>query len=253
MKRLLHLVPLLVWVLAPIFPAPVSAQTAPAEKPPLKLRFYYAGFVFPAEETNPQAKFLLLNGKDTVSLRLNPDALSSEIDYVGQQPISLFRQRMTANGPTKEELGALSVPPGWKGVLFLVTRDPSNPRLPFRFFPIEYWAPSIPAGHARVMNLCPYPLAARVGSSQAMVASSTTSDLAFPAGGEVALGMAAQAGGKWVSLLSTSIVRPENGRMLFVVFPNPAGAPRIVTVRDIPDAPQTQANLMPSSSVASAR
>lgn len=203
------------------------------------LRFYYAGAAFANEDdVNPRAVFLLRNGKETVPVQLTANAFSRPLDYTGPLPIELFREQRTETGVKREPLGELKCPDAWKGVLFIVTRNPSNPLLPFRFYPIEDWAPSLPDDHVRIMNLCPYPLAAKTGATPVSVAAQSTVDVALSAGSpDIPLGLAVQRAGRWERILSTSILRPDQNKLQLLVFPNVDGAIRVVVITELPAPP----------------
>jgi hypothetical protein len=218
---------------------PASAQTPPAKDPGRSLRFYYAGASFAHEDdVNPRAVFLLRNGKENVPVQLVANAFSRPLDYTGPLPIELFREQRTEAGVKREPLGELTCPDSWKGVLFIVTRNPSNAVLPFRFYPIEDWAPSLPDDHVRIMNLCPFPLAAKTGGTPVAVAAQSTVDVGLSAGGtDIPLGLALQRAGRWERILSTSILRPEQNKLQLLVFPNVDGAIRVVVIKDLPAPP----------------
>lgn len=217
---------------------PVVTRAEPPKEPPRSLRFYYAGFSTSGDEPDPHARFLLKNGKETVALELHANAFSDLIDYAGAPPIRLFRERRTEAGVEREDLGQLSFPPEWRGVLFIVTRDPTNAALPFHFYPIEYWAPSVPVEHLRILNLCPYPLAAKIGANQAAVAARATADVALPAGRpDIPMRLAVHRQDRWERILSTGIVRPEQNKLLLLVFPQPSGAARVHILSDLPQPP----------------
>lgn len=215
----------------------ISCAQSPKE-PPRSLRFYYAGFSTSGDEADPHAAFLLKNGKETVALELHANAFSELINYAGTPPVRLFREHRTETGVEREDLGELSFPPTWKGVLFIVTHNPGNTQLPFRFYPIEYWAPAVPDEHLRILNLCPYPLAAKIGANQAAVGARSTQDVALPAGRpDISLRLVAQRENQWERILSTGIVRPEQNKFLLLVFPQPNGATRVHILTDLPQPP----------------
>ncbi|CAM3048421.1 hypothetical protein [Rariglobus hedericola] len=217
---------------------PASAQTPSPKNPVRSLRFYYAGASFSNEDdVNPRAVFLLKNGKENVSVQLTANAFSRPLDYTGPLPIELFREQRTEAGVKREPLGELKCPDSWKGVLFIVTRNPANAVLPFRFYPIEDWAPSLPDEHVRIMNLCPYPLAAKTGTSPVAIAAQSTVDVTLSVGSDIALGLAVQRGGRWERILSTSILRPDQNKLQLLVFPNSDGAIRVVVIKDLPEPP----------------
>lgn len=217
---------------------PAAAWAQPPQEPPRTLRFYYAGFSASGDEVDPHARFLLKNGKETVAFELHANAFSDRIDYTGEPPVRLFRERRTEAGVEREDLGQLSFPPEWKGVLFIVTRDQANALLPFRFYPIEYWAPSVPDEHLRILNLCPYPLAAKIGANQAAVGARSTADVTLPAGRpDIPLRLAVHRQDQWERILSTGIVRPEQNKLLLLVFPQPNGAARVQILTDLPKPP----------------
>lgn len=215
------------------------AQAQTPKDPGRSLRFYYAGAAFSNEDdVNPRAVFLLRNGKENVEVQLVANAFSRPLDYAGPLPIELFREQRTETGVKREPLGELKCPDAWKGVLFIVTRNPSNPLLPFRFYPIEDWAPSLPDDHVRIMNLCPYPLAAKTGGAPVSVAAQSTVDVGLGAGSpDIPLGLAVQRAGRWERILSTSILRPDQNKLQLLVFPNADGAIRVVVVKDLPQPP----------------
>ena len=231
--------------------APAAAQPAgePAER---SLRFYYVGFTFPGErQENPRARFALRNGRETVQLALNPNAFSPSLDYVGPIPAPLLPESAaddaaqpapgaSADAPV-EPLAELSCPADWKGILVFVVRNPRNAGFPFSLFPVECWGPDVPAGSVRVLNLLPGPLAARIGSSQSLVAPRGVADLAMPADRpDVPMKLAVEKTDRWDRILSTAVMRPEQDKLMLVVFPNLDGTPRVVVVRDLPAPPDEQ-------------
>lgn len=237
---------LLPWLLFAIVSAGARAQAqppaSPAEEPPRTLRFYYAGFSVSGDDADPEAKFLMKSGRQTVALELHANAFSEPIDYTGSPLIRLFRERRTETGMEREDLAQLQFPAEWKGALFIVTRDPANALLPFRFYPIEYWGPSVPDEHVRILNLCPYPLAAKVGAIQAAVNAGATSDVALPTGRpDIPLRLAARRQEQWERILSTGVLRPEQNKLLLLTFPQPNGAARVLVLRDLPAPPPTAA------------
>lgn len=234
------------------FAASAFAQQ-PGEPVARSLRFYYAGFTFPDERTeNPQARFALRNGRETVAVALNPNAFSSPLDYVGPIPAPLLPEQAAeadtakpvagaSAGAPVEPLGELRCPADWQGILVLVVRNPRNAAFPFAFYPVECWGPQVPAGSVRVLNLLPTPLAARIGGSQSMIASRGVTDLAMPADRpDVPMKLAVEHTGRWDRILSTAVMRPEQDKMMLVVFPNLDGTPRAVIVRDLPAPPADQ-------------
>jgi hypothetical protein len=218
---------------------PASAQTQPSKDPGRSLRFYYAGAAFANEDdVNPRAVFLLRNGKQNVAVQLTANAFSRPIDYSGPLPIELFREQRSEAGVKREPLGELKCPDSWKGVIFIVTRNPANALLPFRFYPIEDWAPSLPDEHIRIMNLCPYPLAAKAGVNPVAVAAQSTVDVGLPAESpDISLGLAVQRADRWERILSTSILRPDQNKLQLLVFPNSDGMIRVVIIKDLPEPP----------------
>jgi len=218
---------------------PASAQTPSSQNPGRSLRFYYAGASFSNEDdVNPRAVFLLRNGKENVSVQLVANAFSRPLDYGGPLPIELFREQRTETGVKRETLGALECPEGWRGVVFIVTRNPANALLPFRFYPVEDWAPSLPDAHVRIINLCPYPLAAKMGGAPAAVGAQATVDLDLPSGSpDIPLRLVVQRAGRWERILSTSIMRPDQNKLQLLVFPNADGAIRVVVIKDLPEPP----------------
>lgn len=227
--------------------ATALAQSQPARDPARSLRFYYVGFSHTGPgEGDPDAVFLLRDGKRNVPIQLSANAFSSTIDYTGPVPVSLFREKRTETGSVREDLGQLAFPAGWQGALFLVTQDPSNRLLPFRFFPVEYWAPSVPDGYMRIINLCPWPLAAKVGGGQSAIAIGETRDLALPAErSDVSLRFAVQRADRWERLLSTAIARPPQNKLILLVVPKPDGGARILVVKDLPEPPPEPAAAQP--------
>jgi hypothetical protein len=222
--------------------AAAFARAEEPKQPTRSLRFYYVSFAQAGDATDPQASFLIRNGKQTVSLALQPNAFSSILNYEGTPPVSLFREVRTDHGVQREDLGQLTFPAEWRGALFIVTRDTTNPTLPFRFYPIEYWAPSLPDEHLRLMNLCPYPLAAKVGGNQAAVAARAVADLGLPADRpDIPLGLAVQHAERWERILSTAIMRPEQNKLMMLVFPGPSGMTRSLVLTDLPEPPSETA------------
>ena len=208
------------------------------KEPTRSVCFYYAGFSGAGDEPDPQSKFLLLNGKERISFQLNANSFSKTFEYAGPLPVVLFRELRTEKGGKREDLGQLPFPGEWRGVLFIITRDLANPRFPFHFYPVEYWAPSMPEKSIRIQNLCPYALAAKVGPNQAAVGARSTADLAFPVDRpDILLRLAARRGDKWERILSTGIVRPAQDKLLLLVFPRPVGAPRVLVLQDMPAPP----------------
>lgn len=229
------LLPLLALVLV----SSVVRAQAPKE-PPRSLRFYYAGFAQAGEAADPQARFLLRNGRENAAFRLTANAFSTTFDYTGPMPAPLFRERRTETGVERENLGELRFPANWKGVLFIITRAPAGQGFPFRFYPVEYWGPSVPDGHARVINLCPHPLGAKIGSSQAGIAAGASGDIPFPADrDDVPLRLAVRRGERWDLILSTAVERPARPKLLLLVFPNQDGVPRVLVLNDLPAPPET--------------
>lgn len=245
----IHLSPLLALIIPFLT---VHAQAQVPKEPARSVRFYYAGAAFSNEDdVNPRAVFLLRNGKENVAVQLNANAFSRPFDYAGPLPIGLFREQRTEAGVKREPLGELKCPDAWKGVLFIVTRNPSNALLPFRFYPVEDWAPSLPDEHVRIMNLCPYPLAAKAGVNPVSVAAQSTVDLGLPAESpDIPLGLAVQRAGRWERILSTSIVRPDQNKLQLLVFPNSDGAIRVVVIKDLPGPPPGP---VPATAAVSAR
>jgi hypothetical protein len=224
-----------------IVPAVARAQspTSPLAELPKTIRFYYAGFSVSGDEVDPDAKFLLKSGRETVAVQLHANAFSEAIDYTGSPLIRLFRERRTETGMEREDLGQLQFPAEWKGALFIVTRDPANARLPFRFYPIEYWGPSVPDEHLRILNLCPYPLAAKVGANQMAVNAGASADVALPPDRpDIPLRLAARRQDQWERILSTGILRPEQNKLLVLTFPQPDGVARVLVLRDLPEPPE---------------
>ena len=232
--------------------APAAAQP-PGEPAARSLRFYYVGFTFPGErQENPRARFALRNGRDTVQLALNPNAFSPSLDYVGPIPAPLLPEEEAGAKPPStdapvEPLAELRCPADWKGILVLVVRNPRNAGFPFSLFPVECWGPDVPAGSVRVLNLLPAPLAARIGSSQSLVASRGVADLAMPADRpDVPMKLAVENADRWDRILSTAVMRPEQDKLMLVVFPNLDGTPRVVVVRDLPAPPDDPAAATPA-------
>lgn len=219
------------------------AQAQSPKDPSRSLRFYYAGASFANEDdVNPRAVFLLRNGKENVAVQLTANAFSRPLDYTGPLPVELFREQRTEAGVKREPLGELKCPDHWKGVLFIVTRNPANALLPFRFYPIEDWAPSLPDAHVRILNLCPYPLAAKTGTLPVAIAAQSTVDVGLPLGSDIPLGLAVQRAGRWERILSTSILRPDQNKLQLLVFPNADGAIRVVVIKDLPEPPPESAS-----------
>lgn len=217
----------------------ISAQSQAEKAPARSLRFYYISFSHTGSgEGDTDAVFLLRESGKNIPFQLTANAFSAPFDYTGPVPATLFREKRTETGVEREDLGTLAFPAEWKGALFLVTQDPSNPRLPFRFFPVEYWAPSVPDGHIRIINLCPWPLAAKVGDSQSALSARETRDLVFTADRpDVPLRLAVQRTDRWDRLLSTSVLRPAQNKLLLLVVPKPDGGARVLIVKDLPEPP----------------
>lgn len=220
------------------------AQPPPTKEPSRSLRFYYVSFANTGDADGElDAAFLLRNGRKTVPFQLSANAFSDTFDYTGPVPVALFREKRTETGVERENLGQLEFPAEWKGVLFLVSRAPSNPLLPFRFRPVEYWAPSVPDRQVRILNLCPYPLAAKVGGNQASVGANATLDLALPAEQpDVPLRLAVQRADHWERILSTAIARPAQNKLLLLVLPRPDGGARVIIAKDLPVPPPEPIN-----------
>lgn len=228
--------------LLPLCPT-VRAQVAPAEPSARAVRFYYAGYAQPGDlRESPQARFTLRNGRERVPFALNANSFSSTLDYTGTLPAPLLPEA-AATGPSgatpaPEPIGELRCPDSWKGVLFLVLRDPANAAFPFSFHPVECWGPSVPDGCVRILNLCPQTLAAKVGSGQSAVNARAALDFPMPANrDDVPLMLAVGNADQWERILSTSVSKPEQNKMLLVVFPNSDGHPRVVVVRQLPEPP----------------
>lgn len=224
-----------------LLPAAFALRAQPAPEPTRSLRFYYAGFAATGDEDQPAAKFLVREGALTTAFDLRANAFSDTLDYAGPVPVALFREKpaATGSGVEREDLGRLEFPAHWKGVLFIVTRNDADPRLPFRFYPVEYWAPSLPANGARILNLDPRPLAARVGASRRIIDARSSADLDLPAGAtDVTLRLAVQNAERWDTVLSTSILRPAQDKLLLLVFPRPDGRPRVLVLNTLPEPPE---------------
>jgi hypothetical protein len=226
-------------VLAAIALTTAFAQPQPAKDPARSLRFYYISFSNTGDaDGDLDAAFLLRNGRKNVPFQLSANAFSDTADYTGPVPVVLFREKRTETGVERENLGQLDFPAEWKGVLLLVSRDPANPLLPFHFHPVEYWAPSVPDQHVRILNLCPYPLAAKVGANQASVGAKANIDLALPEGQpDVPLRLAVQRADRWERILSTAIARPAQNKLLLLVLPRPDGGARVIIAKDLPVPP----------------
>ncbi|MET0261995.1 MAG: hypothetical protein ABW223_03805 [Rariglobus sp.] len=215
---------------------PAKAQTPADEKEtPKSIRFYYIGFAGTGEGQDPAVKFLLKNGKKTVPMQITPNSFTETFDYTGPVPITLFQEKRTEKSVEREDIGQLTFPAEWKGAIFIVTRNPANPRLPFHFFPIEYWGPSVPDQHVRILNLCPYLLAAKVGTGQIAINARTTADLALPAVADVPVRLAVQRDDQWERILSTAIERPAQNKLMLLVVPRPDGTARALVVADLPE------------------
>src|SRR5688572_1858000 len=94
-----------------IVPAVARAQPTPSSaEPPKTIRFYYAGFSVSGDEADPDARFLLKSGRETVAVQLHANAFSEAIDYTGSPLIRLFRERRTETGMEREDLGQLQFP-----------------------------------------------------------------------------------------------------------------------------------------------
>lgn len=234
-------------VLAAIALTTAFAQPQPAKDPARSLRFYYINFANTGDaDGDLDAAFLLRNGRKNLPFQLSANAFSDTFDYTGPVPVALFREKRTETGVERETLGQLDFPAEWKGVLLLVSRDPSNPLLPFRFFPVEYWAPSVPDQHVRILNLCPYPLAAKIGDNQAAVGAKETLDLALPTERpDVPLRLAVQRADRWERILSTAIARPAQNKLLLLVLPRPDGGARVIIAKDLPSPPPAPATATP--------
>ena len=216
-----------------------NAQTPDEKEAPKSIRFYYVGYASTGETLDPTVKFLLKNGKATMPVQITANTFTQTFDYTGPVPITLFQEKRTEKGVEREDVGQLTFPAEWKGAIFIVTRNPANPRLPFHFYPIEYWGPSVPDQHVRILNLCPYVLAAKVGSGQAAINARATADLAMPERPDVPVRLAVQRDDQWERILSTAIDRPAQNKLMLLVLPRPDGATRVLVVDHLPEPPSS--------------
>lgn len=227
-----------VFTLFLLLPAALGLHAQTPTEPARSLRFYYVGTDISGDQDQPAAQFQVRSGTQTIPLNLQPNAFSDTLDYTGPVPVAMFREKTTPLGTEREDLGRLEFPSAWKGVLFIVTRNDADPRLPFRFYPVEYWAPSLPENRARILNLNPRALAARIGSSRQIIEPRSSAELALPSGAnDIGLRLAVQNGELWDSVLSTSIAAPGQGKLLLLAFPRADGRSRVLVLNSLPQPP----------------
>lgn len=214
------------------------AQDAGEPQPPIPLRFFYATEKDPGSDGgDPRLDFILGDGRNARPFKLGPNSLSPRLLHQGPPPVALHREIATADGVEREMIGRLEFPPTWKGVLFLAFPTGEHAPLPFRFVPVEYWGPSVPENHARIVNLCPAPIAGRIAGRDVLVPAGQNAEIDISAAThELPVKLALQRPERWQMLLSSALRLPAGGRMVFVVFPSDASfhTARILTFDNLP-------------------
>ncbi|WP_308985281.1 hypothetical protein [Thalassobacterium sedimentorum] len=204
------------------------------------IRFFYYSSVSSDTigEGDPFADFKFINDNEIDARALTPNALSEVISYDGAVPVELFREEMTESGVERIPLAELKFPREWKGVLFFVIRDSSNPHFGFKFFPIEYWGPSIPDHNIRVMNLCGKSMGFQIGKEKAKVPSLQFEDVPMSSGEQpmpfrIAM-FDEDLGGRM--LLSSMIPPFRSSRVLMITYPTGRSGTgvRTLNVTDLP-------------------
>jgi hypothetical protein len=211
------------------------------DEPTIPLRFYYLNAA--SEDVHKGVapiEFIIQSGDTNVACSLVPSGVSATVDYRGPTPVSVFTEHKTDKGVVREPLGQIAFPAQWKGAFFIVTKAPPGSAEAFRFYPIEYWGPSLPDHHARVVNLCPLPLAVKLAGSLAMVPASGTADVDIThAVVDLPIMMALQRDTRWQMLMSSALPAPRSQRMLLLAFPDAAAANsvRTLVLDELPEPP----------------
>lgn len=154
---------------------PLAGQGAVS--PPTTLRFYYLN----QADANPGRAEPTLSGwlKDSsqsTPIEVDPGSSSPSFSYAGPGPVKLYSEEPTAGGREGKVIASLPLPAGAPGVLYLVSHGSGR----FQFRPLPYSAALIPAGAAKVFNLCPEPLLVTLGKREVLI----------PAQGDVVLAVA---------------------------------------------------------------
>jgi hypothetical protein len=207
------------------------------------VRFFYIDL---ADSLAPVAPALVCDyrdGRKIETLRLAPGAFSALVSYDGPREFGLQRQPPAtppAPPPPPEEVARFTLPPAWQGALILVRHDPANPKFPFRFYPVEYWAPAPPIREIRILNLCPFSLAAKIGQSMTQVSPGDLFDAPLPAqADQFGIKLALQRRDTWQRILSTALPAPSGTRFLVLVYPDSLDGESIRTLMldDLPGPP----------------